>query len=169
MQPGRPVSLSQRIWTVDIRTRPGAPAVVCTACGPLPHSPNQALRAAALHHLARHAHRDITPPHLRTCQCGRLGCPWHGRTRGCSGPILLTLVRSTGAGTWRLADLCHQCCTVTPHAAPIPLHTPAATAGRSRPAAAHVDAEEEQPAVWESTCRMCNAPDGACDECCFPG
>jgi hypothetical protein len=169
MEPGRAVSLPQRIWTVDICTRFAAPAAVCHTCGPLPRSPDRALRTAVLRHLARHARRDVTPPHLRTCQCGRRGCPWHGRTRGCSGPILLALVRSPSAGTWRLADLCHQCAVTTPHTAPVPHHTPPAAASHSLPSAtSRADAEDEQLAVWESVCPSCHVQDGTCQGGCLP-
>jgi hypothetical protein len=165
MEPGRPVSLPQRIWTVDIRTRPGTAAAVCGTCGPLRHPQDRAVRAAALRHLALHALRDITPPHLRTCQCGRRGCPWHGRHRGCAGPVLLTLTRSPTAGTWRLADLCRQCAITTPHTVPVPEHAPAAAPGRNR-AATDVEADEGQPLVWETACPSCGTHDGTCTWAC---
>lgn len=169
MESGRPDSLPQRIWTVDIRTCSGTSAAACNTCGPLQYYPDRGLRTVVLSHLARHARRDVTPQHLRTCQCGRRGCPWHSRTRGCSGPILLALARSPGAGTWRLTDLCHQCCITTPHTAPVPHHAPPANADRSRPAAAPPDdADEEQPLVWENTCPACDAHDEDCEGTCLP-
>jgi hypothetical protein len=168
MEPGRPVSLPQRIWTVDIRTRFGASAAVCGTCGPLRNPPDRALRAAALHHLARHAHRDVTPVHLRICQCGRRGCPWHSRHRGCAGPILLTLTRSPTAGTWRLADLCRQCAVTTPHTAPIPQHAPVVT-DRSGPASDQTaEDDEELPLVWETVCPPCGTHDRTCGWACSP-
>jgi hypothetical protein len=164
MEPGWPLSLPQRIWVIDIRTHVGAPLAVCDRCGPLQRSPDQALRTSVLHHLSLDAQSDVTPQHLRTCQCGRHGCPWHGRTRGCSGPILLALFWSPGPGTWRLADLCHQCCAATPHTAPVP-HAPPAATHRPPDASPPEDPDEEQPLVWETACLSCCVThDGTCEE-----
>jgi hypothetical protein len=151
MEPGRPVSLPQRIWTVDIAARFGASGAACDTCGPLRHPPNQALRDTALHHLALHALRDVTPPHLRTCQCGRHGCPWHRRHRGCAGPIHLSLTRKNSPHSWRLADMCEQCATATPHTAAVPQLLP--SSADAPPATPHssVKCEEELPQVWEVT------------------
>lgn len=169
MEPGRPLCLPQRIWAVAIRTQIEEPLAVCDRCGPLQRSPGQALRTAALQHLARHAQRDVTPPHLRTCQCGRNDCPWHGRTRGCSGSILLALIWSPGPATWRLADLCHQCCTSTPNTAPVPHRTPPAAAHCPRPATPPPDTtEEEHLLAWDSACPYGSTHDGACEGTCPP-
>ncbi|SEG85308.1 hypothetical protein SAMN05216223_11632 [Actinacidiphila yanglinensis] len=169
MEPGPAVSLPQRIWTVAITTRFGASGASCGACGPLQHLPDQALRTTALHHLALHARSDVTPPHLRVCQCGHRGCPWHGRHRGCAGPVLLTLTCTPTVGTWRLADLCHQCALTTPHTTPVPHHTPAVAASHSRrpTTAPTMDTDEEQPVVWETACPSCNTQDGNCAQSCL--
>lgn len=162
MEPGRPVSLPQRIWTVDIRTRFGSSAAVCDTCGPLQHSPDRALRTAVLRHLARHAHRDVTPQHLRTCQCGRRGCPWHRRHRGCTGVILLAVTCEEASRSWRLADVCRQCVTATAHTAPVPgLADPASS---TPGAAVHLGEEEEdeQPQVWAPGCPACGTPGASC-------
>lgn len=130
MRPGGPPSALQRTWTVDIHIRSGAPAVVCRACGPVAHG-GQA-RAEALRHLARHARHDVLPGHLRTCQCGCRGCPWHPRRRPCSGPVRLTLTCEANSRTWRLTDTCSQCRAAIPGAAAVP--EPART-GPSAPVA----------------------------------
>ncbi len=169
MESGPPATGPWRIWTVDIRSRCGTSDIVCHSCGPLPHLPGRPLRTTALRHLARHARRDVTLTHLRICQCSRLGCPWHRRHRGCTGPVLLTLTCS--AGTWRLADVCHQCRAATSQAAAIPEHTRTgpATPVDQAPSVAHVEqTEDEQALVWETSCPSCGAP-GQANECasCF--
>lgn len=164
MEPGLAASLPQRIWTVAIATRSGTSGAACGTCGPI-SSAGPALRSAALHHLALHALRDVTPPHLRVCQCGRRGCPWHGRHRGCAGPVLLTITCTPTAGTWRLADLCRQCAITTPHTAAVPQHAP--TPGRNRAAADRTaEEDEEQSPAWETTCPSCGAHDGTCTWAC---
>lgn len=171
MGPGRHMPYPPRIWTVDVRARGGVVTAECRSCGPVRGQGTHpdTVRRSVISHLAGHARRDLTPAHLRTCQCGRRGCPWHGRTRGCSGPILLALVWSPGAGTWRLGDLCHQCCATMPYAAPVPHHTPAVTTGRHYPAAIRsADAGEEQSLVWETACPSCSTQDGTCDGACLP-
>ena len=166
MESGTLPCLPQRIWTVDIHAHPGKVIAVCRACGPLRNGdePGPPLRTTALRHLARHARCDPTPAHLHTCQCGRRGCPWHARHRGCSGPILLALTRDAGAGTWRLADLCHQCYSTTPHTAAVPHHAPSATADRPNSAAGQAaEDDEEQPLTWETSCPSCGGTCGWTD------
>jgi hypothetical protein len=168
MEPGLAASLPQRIWTVAIATRSGTSGAACGTCGPI-SSVGPALRSAALRHLALHALRDVTPPHLRVCQCGRRGCPWHGRHRGCAGPVLLTITCTPTAGTWRLADLCRQCAITTPHTIPVLHHTLPATADRPHPAAAPpADTDEDQPPVWEDSCPSCGMQECPCTDTCAP-
>ncbi|MFC8208939.1 hypothetical protein [[Kitasatospora] papulosa] len=111
----------QRIWTVELRPQPGGPALACPRCTLHGH-PVQAAsaRSAALTHLARHAHTDALPGHLRTCQCRARGCQWHPRHRGCAGPVLLALTRDRSGRTWRLADACAACAAATSHTAVVP-------------------------------------------------
>lgn len=120
MGPGPTPHRPLRAWTVTIHPRPGAPALTCTACGPLPRHGSSAARGVVLAHLARHTRAAPLPSHLCTCQCSQHGCRWHPRHRGCDGPILLLLTRSATGRTWRLADVCRACAAVTSHAAPIP-------------------------------------------------
>jgi hypothetical protein len=135
MGPGRLITFPPRIWAVDIDMRRGAPTAVCRACGPLTgsRSAQRTLRAGVLHHLAQHARRDLTPAHLRTCQCGRRGCPWHRKHHGCSGPVVLTLTRSANSRTWQLADACRQCCAAMPGTAAVPEPLPGTMIAPSEP------------------------------------
>lgn len=154
MGPGRLTSFPPRIWTVDIRTRSGAPFAECRTCGPVPGHGTQssAVRRAVITHLADHARRDVTPSHLRTCQCGHRGCPWHRPHRGCTGPVRLALTYDAASRWWRLTDLCHQCCQATvattsvPHV-PVPAgeHAPAASPAAGSPALPY-----EEPLVWDA-------------------
>ena len=112
----------------------------------------QSLRAGVLSHLACHARRDVTPPHLRTCQCGKSGCPWHRRHRGCAGPIVLSLTHGAHSPTWQLADTCHQCCAAMPSTAAVP-EPPAQTASAPRAPAASV---RETP--WTGRCGTWSVP-----------
>ena len=111
----------RRVWTVELRPRPGGPVLVCPLCTPAsrPLEASSA-RSAVLAHLALHARRDVLPPHLRTCQCAQRGCRWHPRHHGCAGALLLVLSRGQGGRTWRLADMCAACAGAVPHAAPVP-------------------------------------------------
>jgi hypothetical protein len=189
MRPGRLTSALQHTWTVDIRTGSGTPVVVCRICGPVARSAQA--RAEVLRHLARHAQRDVLPGHLRTCQCGRRGCPWHPRRRACSGPIRLALTCEANARTWRLTDTCSQCCSAIPGTAavPEPVRTGSPAAGatswllhaghspdetspqRSTPYGAGPgdrgprDCRSEgveHGQVWEVTCTQCGLPPDAC-------
>ncbi|MGW7786074.1 hypothetical protein [Streptomyces tricolor] len=112
---------ARRIWTVELRPRPGGPALVCIRC--TAHAlPLQAAsaRSAALAHLACHARTDAVPAHLRICQCRAQGCLWHPRHRGCAGPVLLALTRDHGGRLWRLADACAACAAATGNTAVVP-------------------------------------------------
>jgi hypothetical protein len=93
---GRFTAVPPRVWTVCIARRSGQPAALCHTCGQLERTTRQhrELRGVALRHLAWHARSDLTPAHLRTCQCAGRGCAWHRRHRGCCGPITLALTRS---------------------------------------------------------------------------
>ena len=181
MGPGRLATYPQRLWTVDIRTDPGPPAAVCRTCGPLnpDHWSPRTPHTTALRHLAAHARRDITPPHLRTCQCGRNGCRWHPRHRGCAGPVQLALTRSTTSRTWRLTDTCRQCCLTIPATAAVPQLSPPTTpadsarSARLQPAplpptlrpTAPVPApgeDDDQAQVWDTACPQCPRPAGTC-------
>lgn len=183
MGPGRLATYPQRLWTVDIRTVPGPPAAVCRTCGPLDpdRPPHTTPRAAVLRHLAAHARRDVTPPHLRTCQCGRNGCHWHPRHRGCAGPVQLALTRNTSSHTWQLADTCRQCCLATPGTAAVPELSPPRTptdtapptgqqpgSPLSAPSSPRVppDAapgeDDDQAQVWDSACPQCPGAAGTC-------
>ena len=155
MGPGKLTSLPSRIWTVEIRADAPRPALTCRACGTVPRQvdpPDRSLRAAALHHLARHARHDPTPAHLRTCQCGQHGCAWHSRHRGCAGPIRLSLTCKNSPHSWRLADMCEQCTTATPHTAAVPQPLPALADEPHAAPRSSVPYEEELPQVWELTC-----------------
>ncbi|MFD3580436.1 hypothetical protein [Streptomyces sp. NPDC058644] len=111
----------RRIWTVELRPGAGGPVLVCPHChrGPNPLAAGSA-RSAALAHLAQHARRDVLAPYLRTCQCQARGCRWHPRHRGCSGAVVLVLVRAHGGRLWRLADACAACAAATAQAAVVP-------------------------------------------------
>ncbi|GGS95575.1 hypothetical protein [Streptomyces violaceus] len=111
----------RRIWTVELRPRSGGPVLVCPSCTAhtLPLTASSA-RSAVLAHLARHAHTDALPAHLRSCQCRARGCPWHPRHRGCAGPVLLALTRDRSGRAWRLADTCTACAAATSHTAVVP-------------------------------------------------
>ncbi|MFF3460512.1 hypothetical protein ACFYXH_40800 [Streptomyces sp. NPDC002730] len=110
-----------RTWTVELRPHPGGPTLHCPRCTP---SGQRVLATAAppaaLAHLAGHARRDVVPAHLRTCQCHERGCRWHGRHRGCDGPVLLVLTLERSGRLWRLADICAACTAATPYAAVVP-------------------------------------------------
>lgn len=111
----------RRIWTVELRTRAGGPAVVCVHCTALVSPPGAgSLRSAALAHLASHARVAAVPAYLRTCECRGQGCCWHPRHRGCAGPVLLALTRDRSGRTWRLADICAACATATENTAVVP-------------------------------------------------
>lgn len=164
MSPARLTTYPQRIWTVDIRTSSGNAGAVCRTCGPLDpgRPPSRALREHALRHLAAHARRDLTPAHLRSCQCGHRGCAWHRRHRGCSGLIVLAVTCEEASRSWRLADLCLQCANATAYTAAVPgvtrpvQHTPQAGARLGG------DEEDEPAQVWVLDCPVCAAP----AECC---
>jgi hypothetical protein len=109
-----------RTWTVELRPRPDGLAITCPQCGPLPVDlGSEAARTAVVAHLAQHARSERLPPHLRTCQCGEQGCPWHGRHRGCDGSVVLLLARDWTGRTWRLTDACRACAAATEHAAAV--------------------------------------------------
>ncbi|GHH30144.1 hypothetical protein [Streptomyces lanatus] len=111
----------RRIWTVELRPRPGGPALVCPTC--TAHTPSltgPSARSAVLAHLACHARADALPAHLRSCQCQARGCRWHPRHRGCAGPVLLALTRDRSGRTWRLADTCAACAAATSNTAVVP-------------------------------------------------
>lgn len=116
-----PCLAASRTWTVELRSHPGGLVLVCRQC---PYGIRQvaaaAARSAALAHLARHARADVSPPHLRICQCHDRGCRWHPRHRGCAGPIRLLLARERGGRVWRLADACTACAAATVQAAVVP-------------------------------------------------
>jgi len=120
----------RRIWTVELRSRAGGPALVCPSCtahtSPLTGS---SARSAVLAHLACHARADTLPAHLRSCQCRARGCRWHPRHRGCAGPVLLALTRDRSGRAWRLADTCAACAAATSNTAVVPDTVP----GSSRP------------------------------------
>lgn len=166
MGPGRLMSFPPRIWTVDVRTRGGAVTAECRNCGPVREHGTQtrAVRRTVISHLAGHARRDLTPPHLRTCQCGRRGCPWHRRHRGCSGPVLLALAREAGSHVWRLADLCRQCCLAIPHTAVVRHAAPFTTAVEDIGSNSGTTENEEDQLVWEAVCPHCEGP-APTDEC----
>ncbi len=111
----------RRTWTVELRSQPGGPILVCRQCS---HSrrllSGTSARSELLAHLAGHARRDPLPAHLRTCQCHERGCSWHPRHRGCGGPIRLVLARDRGGRLWRLADACTACAAATTQAAVVP-------------------------------------------------
>ncbi|ANP52013.1 hypothetical protein J2Z21_008881 [Streptomyces griseochromogenes] len=111
----------RRIWTVELRPRPGGPTLACIRCTAhtLPLQAESA-RSAALAHLASHARADALPTHLRTCQCRAQGCLWHPRHRGCAGPVLLALTRDHSGRAWRLADACAACAAATGNTAVVP-------------------------------------------------
>lgn len=111
----------RRIWTVELRPRPGGPALVCVRCTAqtLPLQGASA-RSAALAHLACHARSDAVPAYLRICQCRAQGCLWHPRHRGCAGPVRLALTRDHGGRLWRLADACAACAAATGNTAVVP-------------------------------------------------
>ena len=150
---GRPTPYPPRIWTVDIRTRNGTPAAECRTCGQVRDhgGGTTTVRRTVISHLAGHARRDLTPDHLRTCQCGHRGCPWHRPHRGCSGSIRLALTVDAASRRWRLADLCHQCCQATAGTTSVP-HPPPSTArpaSAADPAAsASTDFTDDDPLVW---------------------
>ncbi|KUL27356.1 hypothetical protein [Streptomyces regalis] len=116
-----PWPATPRAWTVELRSHTGGLVLVCQRCphggGPVTAS---SARAAALTHLARHARSDTLPLHLRICQCRERGCRWHGRHRGCAGPVRLLLAGEHGGRVWRLADTCTACAAATAHAAVVP-------------------------------------------------
>jgi hypothetical protein len=161
MGPGQFTSFPPRLWAVDIVTGNGRPTATCRVCGPLAdsHPPRTTLRGTVLRHLARHARSDLTPAHLRTCQCGRRGCPWHRPHHGCHGPIVLALTRSSDSRTWQLADACHRCCTTMPATATV-LEPPPARRHTAHQGSCHStqhthednshDADEEYALVWET-------------------
>ncbi|MFD5861477.1 hypothetical protein [Streptomyces chartreusis] len=123
----------RRIWTVELRPRPGGPTLICPTCtahtAPLRGS---SARSAVLTHLACHARTDALPAHLRSCQCRARGCRWHPRHRGCAGPVLLALTRDGSGRTWRLADTCAACAAATSNTAVVP----DTASGSARPLAA---------------------------------
>nr|AOE46824.1 hypothetical protein [Streptomyces antibioticus] len=141
----------RRVWTVELRPRPGGPALVCVRCTNHTVSPVAAsARSAALAHLACHARADALPAHLRICQCRSLGCLWHRRHRGCAGPVLLALTRDDGGRVWRLADTCAACAAATGNTSVVPctvLGTPHSPA--SPPAAAAAAHRVHRPAAEE--------------------
>lgn len=169
MGPARLTTYPPRIWTVDIRTRHGTTEAVCRTCGPLTpvRTASRTLRDHALHHLAAHARRDLTPPHLRSCQCGHHGCTWHRRHRGCTGPILLALTCEEAPHSWRLADLCLQCVNATAHTTPVP--GPTGPASPTPEAAVRIGAQEDdEQQVWAPVCPGCGVGGDSswCAECC---
>jgi len=189
MRSGRLTPAEQSTWTVEVRTCSGMPAAVCRTCGPVAYGAQA--RTEALRHLARHARHDVLPPHLRTCQCGRRGCPWHPRRRPCSGPIRLTLTCEMNSRTWRLTDTCSQCRSATPGAAAVPEPArsgPPAPGTESRPLRSDPGSDDtcppnsvlhssdpngephdsrpqertEHAQVWEATCPQCGLPPDTC-------
>lgn len=156
MGPGRLMPYPPRIWTVDIRTRNGTPAAECRTCGAVREHGTEpgSVRRNVISHLAAHARRDLTPPHLRTCQCGHQGCPWHRPHRGCTGSIRLALTVDAASHSWRLADLCHQCCQATTGTTSVPhafTPTPEQALGPS-PASDTTVLPDEEHLVWDATC-----------------
>jgi len=120
MGPGTIPHPVRRTWTVEVRPHPDGSVLVCPWCDRIPIGPGTAaIRAMIVAHLAQHARGEQLVPHLRTCQCGEQGCRWHGRHRGCDGPILLLLARDQLGRSWRLADTCRSCASVTAHAAAV--------------------------------------------------
>lgn len=170
MGPGSLGFLPPRTWTVEIHSRHGGPVAICRACGPVARGPH--LRTGVLHHLARHARREALPGHLRTCQCGRRGCPWHPRRRPCSGPVALALTCGTNCRAWRLTDACAQCRAAMPHTAPVPeiLHTPSEEHPQpgsrppapSPPAADPAGENPGQGQTWEALCARCGQTPDVC-------
>lgn len=111
----------RRVWTVELRPQAGGPRLFCLQCQAHTHPVDaSSARSTALTHLASHALADALPGHLRTCQCRALGCSWHPRSRGCSGPVLLALTRRAGGRSWRLADTCAACAAATSGTALVP-------------------------------------------------
>lgn len=155
MAPGRYTHLPPRIWTVSIRNHQGAACAECRTCGPVRSADGLPPRRAALRHLARHARSDLTPTHLRTCQCARHGCPWHRRHRGCSGPILLALALDPASRAWRLADVCHQCYQATPGTAVVTSAAAPVAAPEGDGARGASTPPEEEPLPWEGDCPPC--------------
>lgn len=152
----------RRTWTVEVRPHPDSPVLVCPQCHRVPTGPGTtAVRASIITHLAQHARTEQLALHLRTCRCGEQGCRWHGRHRGCDGPVLLVLSRDRSGRIWRLADTCHACTVVTAHAAavtePDPSDAPAAPARTARPGAPFPHPAGEAAAVGRSTA---DAPGG---------
>lgn len=139
MRPDRLIRYPPRLWKVDVVSIGDRLWTVCRTCGPVDAAgtPQQSLRASVLGHLARHARRDLTPGHLRTCQCGRSGCLWHRRHRGCAGVVVLALTHRARSPTWQLADTCSDCCAAMPSTAAVPEPSQdQASAARPQPAPA---------------------------------
>lgn len=142
-----------RAWTVELRSQPQGPLLVCAQCTLAPETLQaRTARSAALAHLARHARRSLLPQHLRTCQCHEGGCRWHPRHRGCDGPLLLVLSREHGGRLWRLADTCVACARATKSACVIPdtalisapCRRPLKRAPRRRPNSAHLESKARE-------------------------
>lgn len=156
MESGRHCVFPSRIWTVDVRASHPQTVAVCRICGPLKGAAAApaASRADVLRHLALHARSDVTPTHLRTCQCRQHGCGWHRRQRDCAGVVLLALTHRAASRIWRLADVCRECCSVMPDTAAVPhwstaeTHTYCPNTSPQTPVP-HDDAEYEQAQVWE--------------------
>ncbi|MFD5453503.1 hypothetical protein [Streptomyces olivaceus] len=111
----------RRVWTVELRPQAEGPGLFCLQCqAHAPVADASSARSAALAHLASHARTEVLPGHLRTCQCRALGCSWHPRSRGCGGRVLLALTRHAGGRSWRLADTCASCASVTGGTALVP-------------------------------------------------
>lgn len=108
----------RRAWTVEITTEQGR--IRCRVPGCTGMAAGRPARAAALAHLAWHARLNRLPAHLRICQCRELGCGWHPRHRGCSGPVTLVLLRRDRGRTWHLADVCAACASAAPETATVP-------------------------------------------------
>jgi hypothetical protein len=152
MRPDRLILYPPRMWKVDIVRAHSSLLVVCRTCGPLGGAlaPERPLQSAALSHLARHVRRDVTPPHLRTCQCGRRGCLWHRMHRGCTGDVLLALTHHVRSPTWQLADVCRRCCAAIPGTATVPFVPPASVNRLSSMAGdAWTALCEDDGQVWE--------------------
>jgi hypothetical protein len=109
-------------WAVTVDTARRALHCSVAAClAPFTASSGpEALREAALAHLARHATRDQLPSYLRTCSCGSNGCPWHRSDRACHGLLSLVLFHSHTGRSWHLANLCDTCARAIPGAARLP-------------------------------------------------
>ncbi|WP_329309618.1 hypothetical protein [Streptomyces sp. NBC_01262] len=138
MGPGTIPHPARRTWTIEVRPHPDGPVLVCPQCHQIPTRPGTAaVRTSIVTHLAQHARTEWLAPHLRTCRCGEHGCRWHGRHRGCDGPVLLVLSRDRSGRAWRLADVCGACTAATTYAAAVtePGDAPAAPAGTTRPGA----------------------------------